>query len=236
MKIHRNVLWAFVMLFLAGLACSSPFGGPAAPEPTPTPLGDTLTFNIPTYARNLEPGETVPGTRLRYIGREGDAHLVSIDGLQARKRVGDSFLWSGTIAPGVYATYNLRLTTEAFGKLPVVGPVEVVVFNPRPAEVTAVPTEQARLHFDLIAVNYRVQQGGRVPGSSLVYEGITTQVGEELAQMSGLSGYPLLALGDSLNWTGRLLDNVYIAYNLRVLSINENGLRLGGTAEMWITP
>lgn len=231
---ERHVLLGFLLLLLAALACSPPFGESNEPPPTPTPLGDTLVFNIPTYGRNLQPGDTIPGTRLTYVGREADGYRVSIDGLAATKRIGDSFLWSGTVAPGVFANYNLRLTTETFGRLPVVGQVELLVLNPQPAAVTAVPTEQARLHYDLITVNYYMQPGGAVPGSTLVYQGIITQAGEELAQMSGLTGYPLLALGDSLNWTGRLLDNVYISYSLRVLSIDEHGLRLGGTAQMWI--
>jgi hypothetical protein len=38
-----------------------------------------------------------------------------------------------------------------------------------------------------------------------------------------------------LRWQGSLLDNVYIVYSLRVLGINDDGLRLTGTADLWVT-
>jgi hypothetical protein len=78
-----------------------------------------------------------------------------------------------------------------------------------------------------------------VPGSTIVYETTVTQ-GEgqqatELARLSGTSGYPYLALGDSLVWTGRVRENVYVRYSMRVTTLNEYGLRLSGTAELWIS-
>lgn len=229
-------LGLLLALSLTALACDIPLVGSNEPLPTPTPLGDTLEFLIPAFTYRLEPGETVPGTRLKYLQREGDVYRMEIDGLAANKRIGDSFLWSGTVAPGVFAKYNLRITTEALGQLPVVGPVELVVFNPQPVEVPVGETPAAALNYDLIAVNYLIPAGRQVPGSTLVFEGITTQAGEELAQMTGMSGYPLLALGDSLTWQGQLLSNVFIRYNLRVAALDENGLRLAGTAQLWVAP
>ena len=49
-----------------------------------------------------------------------------------------------------------------------------------------------------------------------------------------MSGYPYLALGDSFVWTGKIRDNVHLAYNLRVTSLNEEAIRLTGTAELWV--
>jgi hypothetical protein len=238
---RRPFAFPVFILFLMGaaLACVVPGIGSNEPAPSPTPLGDTLSFVIPVYTRQLEPGDTVPGTRLHYVGRSGDAHQVTIDGLEATKRVGDSFIWHGVLAPGVYANYNLRLATAVLGALSVAGPVEIIVFNPEPSETSLTPEiTGAPIYYDNILVNDLIPPGRLIPGTTLIYEGITTQ-GEgqqasQMARLSGLSGYPLLALGDSLVWTGQLRDNVYIRYNLRVTAMNEDGLRLSGKAELWI--
>jgi hypothetical protein len=224
------------LLLLTALACTVPGLRPSTPAATPTPLGDTLTFNIPTYTYNLEPNSFVPGTGLRYIGRSDDAFQVSIDGLPATKRIGDSFLWNGLLAPGVFANYHLRLTTAVLGVLPVVGPVEIIVLNPQPIEqpITAEPPNA--LHFGNVIINYAIPAGYPLPGTTIVYSGLVTQSdGTRLAQLSGLGGYPYLAFGDSLVWTGRLRNNVVVRYNLRAARIDDNGLNLAGTADLWIS-
>ncbi|MCB9446615.1 MAG: hypothetical protein H6669_20475 [Ardenticatenaceae bacterium] len=241
MKRHWFVL---LFLFLTGTlssACSLVPGlGPSGPPPTPTPPGDTLSYTIPAYTINLAPGDIVPGTRLQYIEQNDGGYLVKIDGLEATKRIGDSFFWSGVIAPGVYANYNLRLTTSVLGKLPAAGPVEIIIFNPAPIEA-ALPAELATASptYHNILIDYQVPPGMNIPGSTVIYEGMITQ-GEgqqatELAWLTGTSGYPYLALGDSLVWVGRVRENVYVRYSLRVTTMNEYGLRLSGTAELWIS-
>jgi hypothetical protein len=237
----RKSIWkpiiVLVMLFsFTTLACSVPFVGPKEPPATPTPTGDTLTLNVPLFDHNLAPGTAVPGTRLEYLGRNGDGFNVRIDGLAATKKAGDSFFWSGAVAPGVHANYNLRILAEILGKMSTAGSIELIVFNPVPAEVESLPTETAVLHYSTIGISYQMPPGYQIPGSTLTYVGMTTQAGSELAELSGISGYPLLALGDSLVWNGRLLDNTYIHYDLRVSTINEYGLTLIGTADLWITP
>lgn len=234
----RAIVATILLLALSAFACTVPSLGPSEPGATPTPLGDTITFFLPAYTYNLEPGETVPGTRLHYVGRSGDAYEVRIDGLLARKQTGDSFIWNGVLAPGVYANYNLRLTTAVFGALPVAGSVKIVVFNPEPVELNATPNLDNAFHYSNIVVNHVIPAGRSIPGTTLVYEGVVTQ-GEgdatsRLAQLSGLNGYPYLALGDSLTWTGRLRGNVIVRYNLRVAAIDEDNLRLAGTADLWI--
>jgi len=52
--------------------------------------------------------------------------------------------------------------------------------------------------------------------------------------LTGLSGNPLFALGDSITWIGALQENVAIRYTLRVVNISENSLQLGGTAELLV--
>ncbi|MEJ2749183.1 MAG: hypothetical protein P8183_14955 [Anaerolineae bacterium] len=232
-------IWALGAVLLLA-SCSLVGLEPVGPPPSPTPMGDTLSYTIPAYTISLSPGDTVPRTRLQYVERQEGGYLVKIDGLEATKRTGDSFFWSGVIAPGVYANYNLRLTTAVFGSLPAAGPVELIIFNPAPQEA-ALPAELASrsADFNNILLDYQVPPGKTIPGSTLVFEGLITQ-GEgqratELAQLTGLSGYPYLALGDSLTWVGRVRENVYVRYRMRVTTMNEYGLRLSGTAELWIT-
>ncbi|MBE2201611.1 MAG: hypothetical protein IAE79_23575 [Anaerolinea sp.] len=228
----------WLLLVVASLACVVPGTDPPAPAATPTPLGDTLSFKIPAYTYSLAPGETIPGTQLRYVERSGDAYKVTIDGLEAIKRIGDSFLWDGLIAAGVYANYNLRLTTAVFGSLPAAGSVEITLFFPQPVALEALPNLDNALSFRNTVVNYQVPVGYPIPGTSLIYAAFVEQ-GEgnqttRLAQLTGLAGYPYLAVGDSLLWRGKLLDNVIVENSLRVISINEDGLRLVGGANLWI--
>ena len=247
----KSQVWAipclFFLLMLPVLACSTPaipdipFIGPsgtATPDLPPTPVSDTLSFLVPAYAINLDPGETVPGTRLTYIGRSGDAFEASIDGLTATKRTGDSFFWSGVVAPGVYGNYNLRLTTSLFGGLPVAGPVELIIFNFEPFELVSTDDPDARLHYSNLIMDYTVPVGVAVPGTTLTFEGLETQgIGNQsgkLAHFSGLLGYPNIAVGDSLVWMGRLRENVIVRYNLRALSFDERNIHLVGTGDIWI--
>jgi hypothetical protein len=241
MKQQAWATMSFILLLaLAGLACGVPeFIATPTPQPSPTPLGDTLPFIVPAYAVTLQPGEQVPGTQLWYVGRSGDAYEVRIDGLPALKRAGDSFIWSGILAPSVYANYNLRLTTSVLGNLPVAGSVELIVLSPQPVELPAGATVNPILRYDNIVINYQVPLGRSVPGTTLVYEGVT-QLGEgtqvsRLARFSGITGYPYLAAGDSLVWNGRLRDNVVVRYSLRAITIDDDIVRLTGIASLLIT-
>jgi hypothetical protein len=219
-------------------ACSLIGLGSSGPAATPTPMGDTLSFTVPAYAASLDPGDIIPGTRLEYVGRNADTYEVSIDGLPATKRAGDSFIWNGVLAPGVHGSYNLRLIMAVLGPLRVAGPVTITLFNPHAVETPISDDVETVMTFNNIVVNYLVPIGRAVPGTTLVYEGLSTQ-GEgdrtnRLAQLSGLSGYPYLAIGDSLVWSGRLRENAYVRYSLRVAGLNEDGLRVAGTAQLWI--
>jgi hypothetical protein len=239
-KGNWSLVWFIVLLAVATLACAVPGFDPDKSNATPTAVGDTMYFNIPAYTYQLTPGEAIPGTGLQFKDRQGDAYEVSIDGQTTLKRSGDSFYWSGVLAPGVFANYNLRLTTSVFGSMPVAGPVEIIVLNPVPVEVTSVPINENTMAFSNIVADYTVPVGYTVPGTTLVYEGIEErgQGGQltDFARLSGTAGYPYLAFGDSLVWTGKLHDNIYIRYNLRVTSIKEDNLRLSGTAELWVLP
>lgn len=244
----RGPLLLVLMLALPALACQVPDipDQPSIPglvEPTPvgspTPMGDTISYLAPAYTKSLQPGESVPGTQLTYIGSTDGGYEVAIGGQRAIKKTGDSFYWSGVIAPGVFANYNLRLTTSFFGGMPVAGPVELIVLFPEPQPLPLDEDPDAKLHLGNIVIDYHVPLSKTIPGTTLVYQGMESQgLGNQsttLARIGGLTGYPNLAIGDSLVWSGRLRDNVAIRYNLRVVSFDEESIRFVGAGELWIT-
>jgi hypothetical protein len=107
---RRNYFGIILLFLVVSLACTIPGFGPQEEEwPEPAPETDTISFTIPNYTVTLEPGNYVPGTFMLYRERVGDNYEVTIDGLQATKRTGDSFIWDGIVAQAVYAQYNLRL-------------------------------------------------------------------------------------------------------------------------------
>jgi hypothetical protein len=221
-----------LFLFLTSLACAFSSEDSLPDVSNPTPVGDVVHFRVPIYSTTLNPGDTVPATQMTYSGREGDVYNVTIDGLSAAKRVGDSFSWRGIIGPGVLAKYNLRLSpTFLTDDLLVGGPLELWILNPVPVELpVGVDQMPSAVHYSNIAVDYTVPKGGQVPGTSLVFEGETDQG----AQLSGTSGFPYRVQGDSLIWAGRLRGNVNVRYSLRLTSVNEDSIRLLGTAEVWV--
>lgn len=232
---QKGVVFFSLLLFLATMACDVP--GFSTPVPTVTPNRgfEFLSFTVPApvYTISMDPGDRVPGARLEYLGKEGDIYRVRINGREAVKRLGDSFIWSGVVAPGVYGDFNLRLTTNlpGLGVLPVTGGVKITLLDWNPAALEALPPLADALHFEnipVIEVGFPV--GENILASTLVYEGVVTQGSNQFARLSGLD----YAQGDSVVWVGRLRDNVYVRYSLRVLSFNEDHINLAGGAELWI--
>lgn len=230
----KSLAGLLLVFCLTALACTIPGTGSEETAVTPTPVGDSMTFLIPAYTYSLEPGDTVPGSQLQYVGKTGDLHDVKIDGEPAQKRVGDSFIWNGIVAPGVFAKYNLRLAPDFLGPLPVAGPVEVTVLNPVAAPLPAMPDWPTAIRYNNIVMAHNVPAGWTIPGTTLVYDGVSTQGQIDSARLTGLAGHPLFALGDSITWIGSLQDNVAIRYTFRVVNFNENTLQLGGTAELLV--
>lgn len=231
----KSLAGFFLILLLPALACTIPGTGSEAPEATPTPQGDSLTFLIPAYTYNLEPGDTVPGSQLQYVGKAAnDLHEVKIDGELAQKRVGDSLIWNGVVAPSVFASYNLRLAPDFLGPLPVAGPVEVTILNPVATPLESVPEWPNTIRYNNIVLAYNVPVGWTIPGTTLVYDGVSTQGDIDSARLTGLMGHPLFALGDSITWIGSLQEGVAIRYTFRVVNFSENNLQLAGTAELLV--
>jgi len=228
-KLLRQFSLLIVLLIVPSLSCAVPGINPdPTPPPEPTPEGDTLFFQA-TLNTPLQEGANILGTRIVYVQTVGDLHEFSIDGLQAYRQPGDSLTWRGVVAPGVFGDYRLRLRSDFLGRLQAEGPVDLAILNPTPVEIPPTQIPPAAIHLDGITANYYVPRGARIPGTTLIYEGLQN----DLAELSGTAGYPFFAQEDSLLWSGHLRDNVYIRYNLRFSSLDENGLALTGTAELW---
>ncbi|MCL4868422.1 MAG: hypothetical protein KJ063_05615 [Anaerolineae bacterium] len=233
---HRLTL-PFLMLLLLSLACGSSSlpslvgGSTPVPTPVPIPPDELVAYRVPLYTVALQPGTTVPGTFMEYVGRSGEFYQVKIDGLVTNKRAGDSFTWRGVRAPSVYAVYNLRLATEIFGGLTAAGAVEVMVFNPRPTTLppTALPTRPP--DYNNIPISFTVPRGEIIPGTTLQFINVV----DNQAQIGGRAGYPYVAVADSLDWLGTLRENVTVRYSLRVIRIDPEFIRVDGTMEMWLT-
>lgn len=208
------------------------------PTVTPAPQNDEaadyLTYTAPAYNVTLSAGQTVAGTRLHFANRSDQVYNVTIDGQPLTRQGGDSLPWQGVVAPGVFGKYNLRITPSFnTDSLLAVGPVELIILNPVPTEVANLPATTAEAYYySGVVVAETVPVGRMIPGTTLVYAGQTDQG----AAFSGTTQYPYRALGDSLIWLGQLRENVYVRYNLRVITFSADTLRLGGTAEIWIIP
>ena len=228
---YRQAIIILLLILCTSLACAIPgINSAPTPPPEPTPEGDILHFTAP-YRVALEPGVTIPGTRITYLQMVGDVHEISIDGLRAYRRVGDSLTWRGVIAPGLFGEYRLRLSSDIQGRLLAEGEVALAVLNPEPVEVPPTQSPEGSLHFQGIPVTYYVPEGYSVPGTTLVYQGLQN----DLAELSGTASYPFFARDDSLLWLGVLRQNIFVRYNMRVAGLNENGLTLSGTADVWAT-
>lgn len=234
-RVYPGVLAALFLLEAALIAgCSIPLLGKRdKPMATPPPE-DIVSLKLPLYQATLSPGETVPESQIRYIGREESTYLVTIDGTDARKRVGDSLNWRGTIAPGVSAVYKLRiLPTFSDSELLTLGSVEINILNPKPVEILDPGADaSATIHLENVEIDYTVGLGSAIPGTPYVFEGKT----DDGAIFNGLDDYPYRDLGDSLLWNGRLRGNVTVRYDMRVASIKEEEVRLLGIGELWIAP
>ena len=225
------------LFLLMTLACSLPSVPDIGlgPAPTPTPLGNSIEFWTPTYTTGLQPGDTVPGARLQYIGlQESGVYQVSIDGQTVSKRNADSFFWNGVMAPGVIGNYELRIGVEILGALQVAGPQTISVLNPVPIELASLPVDPTYWNFKNFVVDYRVPVGNLIPGTPILFSGTQVQGDNTLANLGNSTNYAQLAFGDSMVYNGQLLDNVLLRYSLRTSSIEDDVLRLTGTAELWI--
>lgn len=247
MFLTRKVLFSWLLLLLPLLACGpiperegllTQWLESATPTASATLLSrtavtearDYLTFQTFTYRVALNPGQRVPGTQLVYVGPRDRLYEVEINNQRATKSGGDSFNWEGIVNAGVAGDFDLRLTPQLLGDMLAVGTVELTVLNPAPI-VADLPTDTDNWFvFREMIVDVSVPISQTIPGTTLTFEGVEPQG----AKLGNTTGYPYLAQADSLRWTGRLSANAYVQYNLRVVAMNNQSLRLAGVAEVWV--
>ena len=173
----------------------------------------------------LKKGETLPLTTITYIGLGPQGAEVLIEGQKAVKQRGDSLDWEGTPLPGVELKIRTRIISFDSAALRSVGIFTVNVSEPLPSPAPSPP--KAAFKFTA-PVGYKVKRGEEVPGTTLKYIGKD----QEGARFEGLEGYPYRKTGDSLVWTGKLKEELYLVLNVRVLHFDEEAITLSGTAEI----
>ncbi len=226
-----------LVLLVSSISCTLlDGGGDTTPEATEPPANQ-IVFSAPQLSY-LQAGDRVAGSRLEYLGQTDDGFLVRIDGQETTKKTGDSFNWHGpavlddaghTVA-GVELDFKLRIVGIILGQFEAFGDIDIIITDPSPA-VAELPTE-ATLEFTKAVIDLTVATSEMVPGTTLSYLGKTDQG----AEFGGVEGYAFRELWDSLDWSGRMRDNVYADLNLRVRSIQKDQVSLTGTATIWIAP
>lgn len=182
-----------------------------------------LLLSGPTE-RRLQPGESLPGTRILFQGVDGDQAIFLQDDLRSPRRVGDALTFSGEW-PGLSGSnYSVHYRVYRVGNndVRVAGVHQLLVPSLAPQEgVAATGTVELRLPYtDAVLV------GEQILGTTLGYLGKY----ERGAQLSGLpaSVYPYRASGDSIVWEGALRPDVGARFNLRMLNYGADGARVGG--------
>ena len=162
----------------------------------------------------------------------------AIEGLRSVRVAGDSLDYDGgwiTEAGASVAgtTYNVRLRLYRLGNdgVRAAGVHQLRVADVQPIE-RDVPTEgDATVQFPFTV--------GAAPGES--FAGTTFGYAGEAEEGAALSGlpagdYPYRRTGDSIRWTGTLRDDattsVLARYNLRLLSYDATGARVGGVVTL----
>jgi hypothetical protein len=105
------------------------------------------------------------------------------------------------------------------------GTVHLVVDNPAPQVGNFGPESITAFG---IPVQYSVNKGETIPGSTIQFVGKTDQG----AQFSNVEGYPYRQQLDSVVWNGHLRDKVALRLDLRLISYSEDSATLVGTAQV----
>lgn len=232
----KHPVFALIVLLLASLSCVADELNPPAPTATWTPAPQTgtdfLRYDVPAYSFPLSPGQSVPGTGVKYVNRVGSDYSLTIDNVPLINPGSTQVVWEGIIRPSVFGRYNFRVTPQANSdNLNVIGPVTLFIFRPTPTELLGQPPEGA-IHFSDISIGETASVGQRIAGTSLVYDGERNGS----ASFSGTLQAAVRPLNSSFVWYGSLLENVFIKHTLTVTNVAVDSVHLEGTAEIWIIP
>ncbi len=185
-----------------------------------------------TFERDIPVGKTLPGTDIKYLGKNDQGAQVSIGGQTALKRTFDSLDWRGSPVTGVNAEYSLRVLTFDADVIKVGGTAKVVVTQPVPKAVAASTLPKDALTFRGLIVTYDMKKGKTIPGTTLSYDGKT----DDGAKLGGIEGYPYRRVADSIAWTGQLAGKTFLQLDLRVVFYDDNSLKVTGTPTLLIAP
>jgi hypothetical protein len=202
-----------VVIVLAGCSFIPGAGGES---------GGVLAYDGATE-NGIAPGETMPGTNIKFVANTAEGAEVLINDQRAIKKIGDSLDWQGTVGPGVAVSMPQRIALITDNRLQTVGTVHVTIKGVNPVS-GSVPA--AGQYTYKVASGYTVRKGERVPGTTLVYQGKT----DEGAQFGGTSDYPYRRVGDSVTWQGQLTSGVYLDTTLRVVAYTDEMVTLAGLA------
>ena len=84
----------------------------------------------------------------------------------------------------------------------------------------------------IFGINWIIGVAALIPGTLYRYAGVN----DEGAELDGVEGYRYRKSGDSIVWSGKLRDRVYLDLHVRVIQYDEKGLRVGGIATILISP
>jgi hypothetical protein len=193
---------------------------------TQSPPGG-IVFNGPTEFR-LRPGETIPGTDIRFVAVTDEGAEFSIANMRSIRTIGDSLDFDGNWPSIDGATYNLRTRIYRIGSgnIRAAGVHQLTVEHISPAESDVGMGD----HTTRFLYSSGAPSGERFDGMTLGYVGTEDRGGE----LSGLpvGDYPYRKVGDSIAWQGQLRADIPVEYAARMLLYGESSARIGGVVKV----
>jgi hypothetical protein len=179
--------------------------------------------------KGIDQGAFLPGSKIQYLGKLEDRALVSVDGKETEKKIGDPLEWKEDVLRGVNVDQTYRVVLVNEQTLHAAGTVRVIIWNAVPQPELA--NTSAPIHFKL-PVGYHVDRGTAIPGTLITYQGKTDQG----AKLKGIEGLTYRQVGETIRWEGRLVEGLWVRLDLRTALIGEETLDVIGTADLWIVP
>lgn len=215
----RRWLVALLSLLTAGLAACLPWQRP--------PEGQ-LVYVGPTE-QGVAAGDFVPGTDIQYVGMTEQGAELLIGGQKAEKKKGDSLDWDGHPLSGVTLNLKQRIVWFTGEKMHAAGTARLAIDEPQPE---AMPFRDELPVLYKLPVGYTVKRGEAIPGTTISYLGAS----DAGAELGGIEGYPYRKIVDSITWTGKLREGVYLDTTLRVVLYNDEQLQVAGLATIGLAP
>ncbi len=184
---------------------------------------------VAPFEHEMSPGETLPGTGIRYLEKVEDGARLLIGDQEALRKVGDSLEWESQPLDGVRVHWLLRVALFSQAEMRVIGTVTISAYGASP--VPGEPDTRSELQFSA-PVTLHAGRDQAIPGTTITYLGSTDQG----AQLGNVEGFAYRKVADSITWEGRLKDRLSIRFALRVVFYTDDRLQTAGTATLWIGP